>query len=841
LAEGSYDLDVKPDKQSCFGGFSWGCFSGLMASVLLLGPLAKELVAATPVFHGSPQTVDSTGSYTSLIDDFTEHTFSAQAGPVGSFAECPITRKFAAPIKSIKVTIVSGTADDIGYVGGTLVTPNSLGTPHCATVGFVTNQTDVSSQATLWANEATLNLRAQENCCCTTGWGQDTDSSRSNARLHWQVELWPPVPIGPTLSNSVNGHFYALLSPATWTWSERAAVALGGHLVSIANQAEQDWVYNSFSTFAGTNRLLWIGFNDVVSEGRFGWTGGEPVTFTYWAPGEPNNAVGGEDFTAVYEPGHPAAAHWNDFGERVISDNLPIDGVVELVPPMGPPRIVGQPRGFLVNQGASVSLSVAASGSPSLQYQWRHNGVNISGATKSIYSLSNVQFGSSGAYSVIVTNPLGSVTSSNAVLIVNRPPVARCAAKTVSAGADCRGQVSIEAGSSDPDGDPLTILQNPPGPYPIGATTVTLTVSDPHGLSNSCSAIVTVVDRTPPTVVCPADLIRTNDLDQCGALVEFPLPTASDLCSAVGNVTCVPASGSFFPVGVMSVHCAATDSAGNTGECKFILTVRDVQAPTIACASDMVVTNAHNAWTSNVSYGPTATVNCPGDGTPTCSPPSGSAFGLGTNQVTCTVSDAAGNMSQCSFAVTVFPGNQPPMPVIEVSPLAHLPGYTNLIVIAPADALTASVVFNGSKSHDPDDSSFNYYWSEGTNLFSTNVVAERVLGLGAHEISLWLDDTFPLGTNSVLVVVEVISPDDAVGAVIDLLENSNLGRKNLQPLEASLNAAEASFERGNTTAAINQLSAFQNKVRAQIAPFNPQVANELIQAVQVIIDAAHTP
>ena len=58
-----------------------------------------------------------------------------------------------------------------------------------------------------------------------------------------------------------------------------------------------------------------------------------------------------------------------------------------------------------------------------------------------------------------------------------------------------------------------------------------------------------------------------------------------------------------------------------------------------------------------------------------------------------------------------------------------------------------------------------------------------------------------------------------------------------QPLEATLNAALASIERGNSTSAVNQLRAFQNKVRAQVARSNPVLARTLIQAAQAIIDA----
>jgi hypothetical protein len=146
--------------------------------------LAQTIVVEPMAYRGIPQSVDSTGMLTNRIDDSTEHTYSAMAGPIGSFADCRITRTFAGPIKSIKVTVVAGTADDIGYVGDILVTPNSLGTPKCSTLGQVASPVDVSSQVAIRANTATLTLRAQENCCCVSGWGEETDPSRANARLH---------------------------------------------------------------------------------------------------------------------------------------------------------------------------------------------------------------------------------------------------------------------------------------------------------------------------------------------------------------------------------------------------------------------------------------------------------------------------------------------------------------------------------------------------------------------------------------------------------------------------------------------------------------------------------
>ena len=63
---------------------------------------------------------------------------------------------------------------------------------------------------------------------------------------------------------------------------------------------------------------------------------------------------------------------------------------------------------------------------------------------------------------------------------------------------------------------------------------------------------------------------------------------------------------------------------------------------------------------------------------------------------------------------------------------------------------------------------------------------------------------------------------------------ASLGSRNQQPLLATLSAAMSAFDRGDFKAGVNQLSAFQNQVRAQVAPWNPALAGELITATQKI-------
>ncbi len=74
-----------------------------------------------------------------------------------------------------------------------------------------------------------------------------------------------------------------------------------------------------------------------------------------------------------------------------------------------------------------------------------------------------------------------------------------------------------------------------------------------------------------------------------------------------------------------------------------------------------------------------------------------------------------------------------------------------------------------------------------------------------------------------------------------LLETSTLSSNLKRPLEATLQAAAASFEAGRFTPALNQLQAFENKVQAQIGRTDPAFGDELIAAAQEIIDRLRSP
>ncbi|MBI4474439.1 MAG: HYR domain-containing protein [Acidobacteria bacterium] len=72
-------------------------------------------------------------------------------------------------------------------------------------------------------------------------------------------------------------------------------------------------------------------------------------------------------------------------------------------------------------------------------------------------------------------------TATTTVIVRNLPPVARAKNVTVPAGADGKANASVNDGSYDPFGDPITFEQIPLGPYAVGQTLVTLKVTDTVG------------------------------------------------------------------------------------------------------------------------------------------------------------------------------------------------------------------------------------------------------------------------------------------------------------------------------------------------------------------------
>lgn len=83
----------------------------------------------------------------------------------------------------------------------------------------------------------------------------------------------------------------------TWKDAEITCQSYGGHLASVANQAEQNYIFQQIKS--NTNERFWIGYNDHANEKTFVWTDGYNATnYTNWRKGEPNN-YGNEDCVEI--------------------------------------------------------------------------------------------------------------------------------------------------------------------------------------------------------------------------------------------------------------------------------------------------------------------------------------------------------------------------------------------------------------------------------------------------------------------------------------------------------------------------------------------------------------
>ena len=188
--------------------------------------------------------------------------------------------------------------------------------------------------------------------------------------------------------------------------------------------------------------------------------------------------------------------------------------------------------------------------------------------------------------------------------------------------------------------------------FPIGTNVVTCSAVDVAGnKAEDVSFTVTVQDTTAPVITVPDD-ISAEATSPAGSVVTYNA-TAHDTVSGSVGVTCVPVSGSLFPLDTTRVTCSARDDAGNPAEVSFTVTVVDTTAPVFNPTTEAVTAEATGPNGATVNYPvPTATDNA-NQVVVTCSPASGSLFKLGTTEGGCVASDAAGNHAYVWFSVTV--------------------------------------------------------------------------------------------------------------------------------------------------------------------------------------------
>lgn len=453
------------------------------------------------------------------------------------------------------------------------------------------------------------------------------------------------------------------------------------------------------------------------------------------------------------------------------------------------------------------------------------------------------------------------------------------------------GTANFNLSGSDANGDALTYtVTQPPAHGTVtvqigtGAATYTpaagycgpdsfqYTVSDGQCSSAAATVNITVVDTTPPIVSCPADIE-----------VLSPVPTTvtyvaggSDTCG-LASFSCSPPSGSVFPLGPTTVNCTAVNAAGMTASCSFTITVVNPNDPPVCAAALSPAECVINGNSILALDGQQACITLDGRGSsdPNGDPltfqwtvagqftvdmdPSQEPQGGGTGTGSGTVS-LSGNTLTINVAFSGMTANATAM---------HIHGPAGI-------GTNAGVLYGlqgiGTLGATAGTISGNITLVEGTGGFTIAQQLEQLrkglwyinihssfrpggeirgqilpvvlgsgatvdvcLGLGCHNIELAVSDG--QATTRCAIQVCVITAGDALEQCIELVDNIDLGRKNKRPLIATLKAAQAAFDRGNSEAALNQLNAFQNKVRAQIGRDDPAAAAALLDCSNGIVEA----
>jgi uncharacterized delta-60 repeat protein len=259
--------------------------------------------------------------------------------------------------------------------------------------------------------------------------------------------LYPPEfitqPTNRVVNVGTNVTFSALVNNPTLTyfqWRKNGSDIPGATGVSYSLYNVQIGDAGTYSVFANnaaggvtsSNAILQVGIAPAITQQPVSLTvtQGQIATFTVGASGTPLNYFWKKNGTFI--PGATNASL--TFASVVFTNaatytcqvsnflgNVTSAGAVLTV--YAPPGILVQPTDKTVGVSSNFTVSVTANGTTPLFYQWLKDGAVLTDFTNASFTITNAQTTDSGGYSVVITNSIGSITSSVAtVSVIYYPP-----------------------------------------------------------------------------------------------------------------------------------------------------------------------------------------------------------------------------------------------------------------------------------------------------------------------------------------------------------------------------------------------------------------------------------
>ncbi len=361
--------------------------------------------------------------------------------------------------------------------------------------------------------------------------------------------------------------------------------------------------------------------------------------------------------------------------------------------------------------GASITFTATPTNTSggTVNYDFKVDGTSVQSSSSNQFTTTTLVDGNSVTCDITITGSTclaATTASSNSVVINVNPPIIITSTPTdVIVSNDsgvCQATVTYPAATAAGIPTPtITYSQDSGTIFPVGTTAVTVTATNTCG-SVTSSFTVTVNDTEAPIITTPSDISVNNDINTCGAVVNYTTPTAIDNCgtnnsnylydptkmvlynnnlyyldgsggtcstgfelapqSVLSNISTLFVGKNYFST-ISENCCIAHSNQDIEGQNWGMPYNCNSPGPFVAGPELGAIgcTNAHNSYPGQLTlcqssqpYIPTSVIV-----TQIAGLPSGSIFPVGTTTNTFSATDASGNIATSSFTVTVTDNELP--------------------------------------------------------------------------------------------------------------------------------------------------------------------------------------